>query len=361
MQNESHKEPLDKRRRIGIIGCGRISARHLQVIAALPELQLVAVCDPIADRVERAAKTSGAKPYSDFLEMVQKENLDIAVVLTESGSHARIGAEVAPHVKALIVEKPMSLTLEDADRLIETCDANQTRLFVVKQNRYNSPVVRLRSAFEKGRFGKLVLGSVRVRWSRDDSYYKQDAWRGTWRDDGGVLANQASHHLDLLQWMMGSVESVMAYTATRLAKIETEDTAVAVLRFTSGALGVIEATTATRPKDLEGSLSILGENGTVVVGGFAVNKMETWNFTERLPEDDDVFSSSVSPPNVYGFGHYAYYRDILECLKTGRRAMLDGLEGRKSLELVNAIYESATNNSEVRLHYVPRGVKLGRG
>jgi predicted dehydrogenase len=346
--------------RVGLIGCGRISARHIEVLRAMPEMRLVAVCDIRRDRLEKAVASSGAKPYDDANTMVRDQELDIVSILTESGSHAAVGVEVAPHVGALIVEKPLALTLEDADALIETCDRHSTRLFVVKQNRYNAPVRRLREALEKGRFGKLVLGSSRVRWSRDQSYYDQDAWRGTWRWDGGVFANQASHHLDLLQWMMGPVESVKAYTATRLVKIETEDTGIALFRFTSGALGVLEATTATRPVDLEGSLSILGEFGSVVIGGFAVNQIDTWRFTKSDPGDGDVKESSVSPPNVYGFGHYAFYRDMVDCMMNGKRAMLDGLEGRKSIELLNAIYESATTDAEVRLRYVPRGVPLGR-
>ncbi len=346
--------------RIGLIGCGRISPRHIQVIKALPDLQLAAVCDLVPERARRAAEASGATPYSDFREMLRKEDLDIASVLTESGAHVRVGVDVAPHVKALVIEKPMALTLEDADRIIETCDATRTRLYVVKQNRYNKPVVLLRKALQAGRFGKLVLGTVRVRWCRQQSYYDQDAWRGTWKDDGGVLTNQASHHVDLLQWMMGPVESVKAYATTRLARIEAEDTGVAILRFTSGALGIIEATTATRPKDLEGSLSILGEKGSVVIGGFAVNKLETWNFSEPLPDDEKAQESSVQIPNVYGLGHYDYYRDIIESFRSGRPSMLDGLEGRKSLELINAIYESAATGEEVRLHYVARGVRLGR-
>lgn len=348
-------EPL----RVGLIGCGRIAPRHVQVIGAIPELKLVAVCDLVEAKRSRIAEETGATAYLSYEAMLRKENLDIAVVLTESGTHARIGAEVAPNVKSLIIEKPMALTLEDADRLIEACDRGGTRLFVVKQNRFNRPVVRLRRALEAGRLGKPVLGTVRVRWCRGQDYYDQDAWRGTWAMDGGVLTNQASHHIDLLQWMLGPVESVKAYTATRLARIQAEDTGVAILRFTSGALGVIEATTATRPKDLEGSLSILGEKGSAVIGGFAVNRLETWNFAEPLPEDARAAEDSVHPPNVYGFGHYDYYRDVIECIRTGRHSMLDGLEGRKSLELINAIYESAETGNEVRLRYVARGVHLG--
>jgi predicted dehydrogenase len=347
--------------RVALVGCGRISPRHIQVIRAIPELELAAVCDLVEAKARAASTAGGGVPhYLDAQEMVSRERPDLVSVLVESGAHVPVAVSIAPNVKALVLEKPMALTLEDADRLIETCDAHHTRLFVVKQNRFNKPVVRLRKALEAGRFGKLVLGTVRVRWCRPQSYYDQDPWRGTWRDDGGVLTNQASHHVDLLQWMMGPVEAVKAYTATRLARIESEDTGVVAVRFASGALGIIEATTATRPKDLEGSLSILGEKGSVVIGGFAVNRLDTWNFAEPLPEDANAQEDSVTPPNVYGFGHYEFYKDVLECLESGRRAMLDGWEGRKSLELINAIYESAATGAEVRLHYVPRGVRLGR-
>lgn len=345
--------------RVGLVGCGRISAKHVDAIRGTDGLELIAACDPVAARAAHVATRTGARTYPTHQDMLAAEKLDIVAVLTESGSHARVGVDCAKHVKALIVEKPMALTLDSADRLIETCDAHRTRLFVVKQNRYNPPVVAMRRAVEAGRFGKFVLGTVRVRWCRRQEYYDQAAWRGTWRDDGGVLANQASHHLDLLQWLMGPVESVMAYTSTRLVDIETEDTAVAILRFTSGALGVVEATTATRPQDLEGSISVLGSNGSVVIGGFAVNRLETWKFSEPVAEDVSVFETSESPDSVYGFGHASFYRDVVDCLATGRRAMLDGLEGRKSLELISALYESASTGEEVRLRYVPRGVPLG--
>ena len=330
------------------------------MIRAISDLELAAVCDVVEEKAKRAAHGTTAAAYGDFEAMLGRENLDIVSILTESGSHARIGSVAALHARTVVIEKPMALTLDDADRLIEACDLNRTRLFVVKQNRYNRPVVFLRRALDTGRFGKLVMGTVRVRWCRRQDYYDLDRWRGTWKDDGGVLTNQASHHMDLLQWMMGPVESVKAYTATRLVAIETEDTAVAILRFTSGALGVVEATTATRPKDLEGSISILGEKGSVVIGGFAVNKLETWNFDSSVPGDSEIDRASTHPPDVYGLGHYEFYKDVIDCIRTGRRAMLDGLEGRKSLELINAIYESASSGNEIRLRYVPRGVQLGR-
>lgn len=348
-------------RRIGLVGCGRISQRHIQVLTQMDGLQLVALCDIRRERAQAAAEPLGLPFYEDALEMVRREKLDLVSILTDSGLHPILGCQLAPHVPVVIVEKPMALTLDDADRLIETCERHGTKLFVVKQNRYNPAIVQLRKAVEEGRFGKMVLGTVRIRWSRDQAYYDQDAWRGTWKWDGGVFTNQASHHIDLLQWLMGPVVSVKAYIATRLVAIEAEDTGVAILKFKSGALGVVEATTATRPKDLEGSISILGETGSVVVGGFSVNRMVTWNFTEPRPEDEAIQATITNPPNVYGFGHKPFYEDVLDCLNTGRRPMLDGLEGRKSLEIINAIYDSAFNGREVHLSYEPENVPLGRG
>jgi predicted dehydrogenase len=254
----------------------------------------------------------------------------------------------------------MALVLDDADRMIRACDENGVRLFVVKQNRFNVPVQKLREALEAGRFGRLVLGTIRVRWCRRQDYYDQDAWRGTWAYDGGVMANQASHHVDLLEWMMGDVDSIFARSTTRLVNIEAEDTAVATVKFRNGALGVIEATTATRPKDLEGSISILGEFGAVEIGGFAVNQMRHWNFTEPEPGDAEVLDRySVNPPNVYGFGHQAYYEHVVDCIRNDRSQLVDGLEGRRSLELISAIYESVETGQEVALRFHPTRCKLG--
>jgi predicted dehydrogenase len=231
----------------------------------------------------------------------------------------------------------------------------------VKQNRFNVPVVKLREALVKGRFGKLVLGTVRVRWCRTQEYYNQDKWRGTWAMDGGVLTNQASHHIDLLEWMMGDVDSVFAKSTTALVDIEAEDTAVVVLQFRNGALGIIEATTATRPKDLEGSISILGEYGSVEIGGFAVNKMIHWSFINKIEGDDEVLEKfSENPPNVYGYGHKAYYEHVVDSILNNKKQLVDGLEGRKSLELITAIYESIETGKEVFLRFKPTRCKLGR-
>lgn len=348
-------------RKIALVGCGRISERHLKVADQIEGLKLAAVCDIQEERVQAASKAWGVPAYLDAMEMVRRERPDIVSILTDSGSHAKVGIALAPHVPVLVIEKPMALTLEDADQLIETCEMHGTKLFVVKQNRFNPSIMALKQALDQGRFGKLVLGTVRIRWSRPQAYYDQDPWRGTWKLDGGVLTNQASHHIDLLQWMLGPVESVKCYITTRLVDIEAEDTGVAVLRFRCGALGVIEATTATRPKDLEGSISVLGEKASVVIGGFSVNRPVTWNFAEPRPEDEEINQLITNPPNVYGLGHLPYYQDVLDCLDTGRNSMLAGLEGRKSLEIINALYESAFTGREVFLKYVPQSVPLGRG
>ncbi|MDA3968333.1 Gfo/Idh/MocA family protein [Helicobacter ibis] len=349
---------------VALLGCGRIAVRHAELLSKgeISGARLVCVCDIDENR----AKSFGEKykvPYFTSLESMMDSHynyIDIISILTPSGLHAKNTLEVAPYKKHIIVEKPMALTLDDADKMIEACDKYGIRLFVVKQNRYNLPVQKLREALESGRFGRLVMGSIRVRWCRDNSYYRQDSWRGTWAMDGGVFTNQASHHIDLLEWMLGDVESVFAKARTALSDIETEDTGVAVLKFKNGALGVIEATTATRPKDLEGSISILGENGSVEIGGFAVNEIRHWHFKDGLPSDDEVIEKySVNPPNVYGFGHREYYLHVLDSIINNKKALVDGLEGRKSLELIIAMYESIETGKEVFLQFHPKKCRLG--
>jgi UDP-N-acetyl-2-amino-2-deoxyglucuronate dehydrogenase len=347
--------------KFALVGCGRISKKHVDAISKAPNAKLVAVCDVKIERAKAIGDKLGIPAFADMDEMLRTVPVDIVNVLTPTGYHAEHVARIAEHRKHIVVEKPMALRLEDADEMILACDRAGVRLFVVKQNRYNLPVQKLRKALEAGRFGKLVMGTVRVRWCRRQDYYDQDAWRGTWELDGGVLANQASHHVDLLMWMLGPVESVFAMTATQLVKVETEDTAAVVLRFTSGALGIVEATTATRPVDLEGSLSVLGEKGTVVIGGFAVNEMVTWKFEESTADDDHVIDDSrTMPDNVYGFGHQAFIDNVVRTIHGEGAALVDGLEGRKSIEVINAIYESVATGREITLRYRPRASPLGR-
>lgn len=348
--------------KFALVGCGRISKRHAELLGhgEIAKAALAGVCDIVREKAQKLGEQFNVPHFDDMHAMMKAVRPDVVVVLTESGNHAKHVIELAPYGKHIVVEKPMALTLDDADAMIAACQVAGVKLFVVKQNRFNVPVQKAREAMEAGRFGKLVMGTVRVRWCRPQAYYDQDPWRGTWMMDGGVLTNQASHHVDLLEWMMGEVDSVFAMTRTALVDIEAEDTAVVVLKFRSGALGVIEATTAVRPKDLEGSLSLLGSEGTVEIGGFAVNEMKHWNFTRPELGDDEVMTTySVNPPNVYGFGHKAYYDHVVDCLLHDGRHLVDGLQGRKSLELINAIYESVETGREVALRFRPRYARLG--
>ncbi|WP_295640750.1 Gfo/Idh/MocA family oxidoreductase [uncultured Methylibium sp.] len=347
-----------------IVGCGRIAKRHAELLGTgqIAGARLSAVCDVRPERAEAFGQRYDVPWTTSLDELLARPGIDVVSVLTPSGMHAAHVIAVARSRRHIVVEKPMALTLADGDAMIEAADAADVRLFVVKQNRFNVPVVKAREALDTGRFGQLVLGTVRVRWCRDQAYYAQDDWRGTWAQDGGVIANQASHHVDMLTWFMGEVESVHARGSTALVDIETEDTCVATLKFRNGALGVVEATAATRPKDLEGSLSVLGAGGTVEIAGFAVNKIRTWQFTEAQEHDQAVVERySVNPPNVYGFGHQAYYEHVVDCLRSGRQALVDGHEGRRSLELVAALYESMASGREVKLPLRVEHSRLGRG
>jgi predicted dehydrogenase len=347
--------------KFGLIGCGRIAKRHAELLTKeIDGATLASVCDIIEEKAKVFGNTYNVPYFTNMHQMIKEIDLDVICILTESGNHAQNVIDLAKYGRHFVVEKPMALTLDDADEMIKKTAENNCKLFVVKQNRFNVPVLKLREALEDNRFGQLVLGTVRVRWCRTQEYYDQSDWRGTWAMDGGVLTNQASHHVDLLEWMMGDVESVFAKSTTALVDIESEDTAVVTLKFKNGALGIIEATTATRPKDLEGSISILGETGTVEIGGFAVNKMLHWNFREEIDLDKDILDKySVNPPNVYGFGHKAYLEHVIDSLKNNTPQLVDGLEGRKSLELISAIYESIETGKEVFLRFQPKKCKLG--
>lgn len=339
-------------RRIALVGCGRISHRHAELLASgrVPGAVLAAVCDLRPERAMQVGELFGVPWFTNMHEMMAVVSPNLVSVLTESGNHARHVIELSGYGCPILVEKPMALKVSDADEMIEACRRNDIDLFVVKQNRFNLPVRKLKEAIDKGRLGNVFLGTVRVRWAREQDYYDQDSWRGTLRMDGGVLANQASHHLDLLEWMLGDPVSVSAMSIRASAKIEAHDTAVAVIRFESGALGVVEATTATRPKDLEGSLSVLGSQGSVVIGGFSVNRMDTWNLVDEPRENpENLVRLSENPPDVYGFGHALYYTHVMKALDRETVPLVDGTEGRKSVLLLSAINEAIFSHKEVSL------------
>ena len=347
---------------VGLVGCGKIAERHAAILSSgqVVGAGLGGVTDLIAERRDKFSQIFQTKSFQTAEDLAASPDIDILSILTPSGCHVDDIRRLAPFGKPIVVEKPLALRLSEADEIIEICDHFDVKLFVVKQNRFNKPIIELRKAIDGGRFGKLTLGTVRLRWCRRQSYYDQALWRGTWQFDGGVLTNQASHHIDLLIWMMGEVESVFAKSTHALASIEAEDTAVVLLKFTNGALGIIEATTATRPVDLEGSLSILGEKASVVVGGFAANELTTWEFEHSGEYDAHIkANSSRNPENVNGYAHQRYYEHVVDCVSNNRQQLVDGLAGRKSLELISAIYESIETGKEVFLRFSPRHCRLG--
>lgn len=348
---------------IGLIGCGRIAVYHASLLVqnTVEGARLAACCDVNEEKAKLIGEATKVPYYTDFHHMLKNESIDVISVLTESGYHAQHVIELSQYGKPIIVEKPMALTIEDADRMIEACQKNNVKLFVVKQNRFNLPIIKLRQALDEGRFGKLVMATVRVRWCRRQAYYDEGAWRGTWAMDGGVLTNQAIHHLDLLEWMMGPVESVFAKGIKGLAKIESDDTAGAILKFKNGALGMIEATTAARPKDTEASITIMGEKGMVEIGGITVNQVKVWQFEEMTEDDHQVIEQySTFPTNVYGFGHRLYYMDAVNAIENDLEPFVDGHEGRKSVVFMNALYESMETGREVFLNESFTHSRLGR-
>jgi UDP-N-acetyl-2-amino-2-deoxyglucuronate dehydrogenase len=330
----------------GVIGCGRISKNHLESIQAVPGAELVAVADCDEQAVARTVDKYNCKGYSDYREMLANSNVKIVNICTPSGEHARIAIDAIKAGKHVLVEKPMAMSLAEADAMIAAAQEAGVKLGVVHQNRFNNAIVKLRKAIEGERFGHLTHSSAVVRWNRNDEYYTQAPWRGTWAQDGGCLMNQSIHNIDLLQWMMGSVESLFAYTATNARKIEGEDVGAIVLKFKNGALGVIEATTTIYPKNLEETLSIFGSSGTVCIGGIAVNKIEAWRFSGD-DENTILANQDKEPPNVYGFGHADIIQDFMNAVTENRDPAISGEEGRKALEIILAIYHSVKYKKEI--------------
>jgi UDP-N-acetyl-2-amino-2-deoxyglucuronate dehydrogenase len=340
-----------ERYRVILVGCGRISDRHFEAIAASPELRLVAVCDEIPDRARAVAERLDVPAFTSYAAMLAETEAEVGVICTPSGLHPRHGIMTAERGLHVVCEKPMATRLEEADALVRACDAHGVHLFVVKQNRLNPGIVLLKRAMDKGRFGRIYLANTTVRWNRPQTYYDMAPWRGTWEFDGGAFMNQASHYVDMIQWLVGPVESVSAKTATLARRIESEDTGVALLRFRNGALGVIEVTMLTYPRNMEGSITVIGEKGTVKVGGTALNRIEHWEFAEYDDDDREVEAMTVAanPLSVYGSGHRPFYENVVRVLLGEESPGTDGREGRKSLELLLGIYESARTGREVAL------------
>ena len=341
---------LERRIRFALVGCGRIAANHFAAIEKHSErCELVGVADVDQGRAAEAARTTGARTYTSLTEMLAKCDADAVVVATPSGLHPEQAIEIARAGRHVITEKPMATRWDDGKRMVSACDAAGVRMFVVKQNRRNATLQLLKRAVEKKRFGRIYMVNVNVFWTRPDSYYSSAKWRGTWEFDGGAFMNQASHYVDLLDWIVGPIESLQAYTATLARNIEVEDTGVLSLRWRNGALGSMNVTMLTWPRNLEGSITILGEHGTVRIGGVAVNEVQEWSFAESDEDDELVRAASYETTSVYGFGHPLYYDNVIKVLRGEAEPETDGREGLKSLEVLVAAYMSARDGRRVAL------------
>lgn len=340
----------DRKIKVALVGCGRIANNHLGAMEKHADrMEVVEVCDVDPIALEQAVKRTGAKGFVNLGEMLKNSEADVVVLTTPSGLHPEQAIEVARAGKHVMTEKPMATRWHDGLAMVKACDEANVRLFVVKQNRRNATLQLLKRAVEQGRFGKIYSVALNVFWTRPQDYYDSAKWRGTWEFDGGAFMNQASHYIDLLDWIVGPVESVMAYTGTLARDIEVEDSGVAAVRWRSGAMGTLNVTMLTYPKNMEGSITILGEKGTVRIGGVAVNEVLTWEFADAHEDDEKIKSASYETTSVYGFGHPLYYDNVIQTLRGEAEAETDGREGLKSLELLIAMYLSSRDGKRVAL------------
>ena len=341
-------ERLGKKIRVGLIGAGRISKKHFEVLEQFhADLELVAVCDNNQKAREMCEAIDTVATYSCLEKMLETAKLELLIICTPSGCHAEHTILAAKYGVNVVTEKPMATNLTDARAMIEECDRAGVQLFVVKQNRLNPTLKILKKAIEKGRFGNLKLAQLNVFWTRPQEYYEQgNGWRGTWEFDGGALMNQASHYVDLICWLLGPIESVQAM-ATTSRKIEVEDTCILNVKLRNGCLASMAVTMLTYPKNLEGSVTILGDCGTAKIGGVALNTIENWSFEKKFEHDEDIESVNYATDSVYGFGHSNYYKTIIATLKGEKNIETSGREGIKSLELIVAAYKSARDGKTV--------------
>jgi UDP-N-acetyl-2-amino-2-deoxyglucuronate dehydrogenase len=340
----------DRPIRFALVGCGRISEKHIEALGVYDsDAELVAVCDTDPDCLHGAAVRTGARAFDSFEDMLHTTDADMVVLATPSGLHAQQGILAAQAGRHVITEKPMATRWKDAKNLVRACDRAGVRLFVVKQNRQNATLQLLKRAVDKGRFGRIYMVNINVFWSRPQAYYDSARWRGTWEFDGGALMNQASHYIDLLDWLVGPVESVHAFTATLARNIQVEDTGVVNVKWRSGALGSVNVTMLAYPQNYEGSITILGEKGRVRLGGVAVNQVDEWLFAEPDADDELVEAASYETSSVYGFGHARYYQNVIDTMRGEAEALTDGREGLRSVELLIGIYLSARDGRVVAL------------
>lgn len=340
----------DRKIRIAVVGCGRIASNHLAAITKWSDdFDLVGVCDGHAETLNQAMQQTGVAGYSCIEELINNANPDVITLCTPSGLHAQQAIQIAKLGKHVITEKPMATRWTDGMQMQSVCDEMKVRLFVVKQNRFNPTLSLLKQAITKKRFGRIYLVNLNVFWTRPQSYYDQAKWRGTWELDGGAFMNQASHYVDLLDWLIGPVQSVQAMMATLGRNVEVEDTGVLNIRWRSGTVGSMNVTMLAYPKNFEGSLTILGEKGTVKLGGVAVNDIQHWEFADQQPEDEQVITASKDTTALQSSGHIPYYENVIQTLRGQTDAAVDGREGLRSLELLTAAYLAARDNKTISL------------
>ncbi|MGE4531834.1 MAG: Gfo/Idh/MocA family protein [Acidithiobacillus sp.] len=346
-----HYLPIgDRKIRIAIVGCGRISKNHFGSIEKHgDELELAAICDIDSAVLAEHAEKYKVPAYRNMEEMLQKERLDIVALCTPSGIHPDQAVLAAQYKVHVMTEKPMATRWNDGVRMVKACDDAGVRLFVVKQNRRNTTLQLLKRAITEKRFGKIHMVHLNVFWTRPQAYYDQgNGWRGTWEFDGGAFMNQASHYVDLLDWLIGPVEKIQAMMSTT-RDIEVEDSGVLNIKWRNGALGSMSVTMLTYPKNLEGSITILGEKGTVRIGGVAVNDIQLWQFEDAKDYDAEIHAANYETTSVYGFGHPLYYKNVIDVLRDNASPETDGREGLKSLELLIAAYLAARDGRTVSL------------
>lgn len=340
----------DRPIRFAVIGCGRIAGKHFEAIAEHDgDAELVAVCDADPAALAAAQERTAAPGYASLSETIAKARPDIVVLATPSGLHCAQTIEAAGAGCHVMTEKPMATRWADGRAMVTACDRAGVKLFVVKQNRRNATLQLLKQAVTGGRFGRIYSVAINVFWTRPQAYYDASPWRGTWEFDGGALMNQASHYIDLLDWLIGPVESIQAQTGTLARNIQVEDTGAMLVRWRSGAIGTVNVSMLTWPENLEGSITIIGEKGTVRVGGVAVNEIQHWRFAEPDPMDEQVGKASYATTSVYGFGHPLYYENVIAALRGESPADTDGREGLKSLEILIAAYLSARDGRRISL------------
>ena len=352
-----------------LIGCGRIATNHIK--AALEnDYEITALCDINAMNIESLLSKHGLEDnlairrYTDFKQMLLDEpEIELVSIATESGLHAEIAIHCIEAKKHLIIEKPIALSISDANAIIEKAKQANVLVSVCHQNRFNSAIQKLRKAVKAGRFGKISHGSIHVRWNRGENYYRQAPWRGTWAQDGGCLMNQCIHGIDLLCWMMGGkINSVYAQTRKQFHDyIETEDVGLAVVSFDNGAIATIEGTTNVYPENLEEVLCLFGQEGTVKIGGKSATEIEVWNFIESNIDDKELKGFREEVPNIYGCGHIPLYADMKQAIKEKRPPYIDAVAGRDALEVVLAMYKSQKTGLPVKLPLNDFSCKQMRG